>query len=199
MTKGKYIKKILIALIVILNILDFLMAWKYSSFLETNIISIKLGFGWLVLFKIIFMFFVIYIIHKNSYKNEAALFSMSAAFIMMILLFGFGAFSGVRGSQIYEEGEAKEIEEYKKDIIEQTGEAPPPAQVEQYVQQIREETRQYVEKVAIPYYVAAVWQYGIYPFIYAIISFAVYERLLESAKLRKRRQNIKKDEKIIIQ
>ena len=190
-------KIFLIALIWIVSILDIFFASR-AQFLEANPIFLSIGLKYglisLGIAKLVFVSIISYWIWNNSYRSERHLFQFSATLIVILLLWGYGAFTGVYGKITYEKQEEiaieQHIEQKNQQLILERGYPASPQEVEvlegQKKGEIREVVQQKVEEIAIPYYFRLAWFYGIYPYIFTMLSFFVFRKLYDSATFRKR-------------
>lgn len=189
MVKSKF-KIVLIVLLIIVTILDSILALR-TPFLEANPLVILMGsYGWgvIIFLKFLVAAFLIMALISARFKNEKTLFNFSATILVLLVLWGYGAYLSIDLGGNYITQEQEVLEEKAQEIEENTGVAPSPQEMEAIQQNIRTEVKKEAKKIAIPYYTKLIWILGIYPFIFSLVSFSLYEKLLKSAKFKKPRQ-----------
>lgn len=180
-------RKIILALVIIfVAIADLLFALR-NKFLEVNPFVLTFGWGFLIFFKIFLVILVVYFIKNNRYRNETQLFYFSSSITLMILLWGFGALLGLYAGAEYNKEEVQVIQKYEEKVTQETGIAPTQIQIEEYTAEIRQQVKTEVKKRAIPEYIKISWRYGIYPYIFSIVSFSVFSALYPMAIFKKRK------------
>jgi len=180
----KKIQYFLIVLVILVSFFDIFFASR-SKFLEANPIHIYVGFYGLVIIKAAFTVFVCYLIYNNRYRTEKHLFTFSATLILIFLLWGYGIGTGILGGILYQSAEQEHIEVKNQELIEERGYEATQEEVAEITQNYQQSLQQATKKQAIPYYTRVVWLYGIYPFVFSVLSFAIFRRLYRTAKFRK--------------
>ena len=193
--RHKYIKHILIFFVTIATASDILFSALYRPILEGNPLAVNFGLAPLIILKLAIWGFVVYILWKNEYRQESHLFHTVNWVLLISILWGVMAgYTFITAGPAYDQIEEQRIEEYKELVIETTGEEATKEEVATYRGNFRKEVKREIKKIAIPYYIKLVYMFGVYPYVFSLLSFFIYERLIQTAKFKKRRQlNAKKD------
>lgn len=179
-------KVVLIVLTWLITISDSYFATR-AGWLELNpIANSSLGFPVLIGIKLIFAGVMTYFILRNKHRNEAHLFYFSTTLMLIIFLWGYGAFSGIWGYGSYQEAEQEYITQEVIRIEQETGIPPSPQEVEVMREETRAEVQENVREIALPAYVKVVWIFGVFPYAFSCFSFYIFRKLLPTAKLRTR-------------
>lgn len=181
------IKHILAILVWIVTLSDAYLASR-ALFLELNpLASIPyIGFGGLVVIKVLFACLITYWIYKREHKNEVHLFHFAALLMLIFFLWGYGAFSGIYGYAVYEKAEDSYVEIVSQQIEQDTGIPATVEQEEEARQEARAAVKAQVDEIMIPAYTKVVWLFGIIPYAFAYGTFFIWRRLLPTARIKKR-------------
>ena len=184
------IKKILIGLILIVTALDLYFGVTHE-WLESNPIYVTIGWFPLLAIKVGFAIFICWMLWKNKYRHERALFHFSAIIVLLLVTWGFGVVTGFTTSITYEKEEDRVVEQEIQRQEDIRGESFPLIERMEKDLQIRTHMRSEISKetvkIAIPYYLKVVWTIGLFPMVFSLVAFWIYERLLVSAELKQRK------------
>ncbi len=190
--RSKYIKHVMLVLIWIATISDSYFAITYRPFLEANPLVLQLGIWPVVLLKFFTAGIVTYWLFKGKYTKNSQVFRFAAAILLLIIIWGIVVGSlYFQGGEAYDPIELEIVHEYEDKVLEETGSPPTEEQTKTFVTQVRLEVKKNLNPFIIPIYVRLVYTYGVYPLIFSILTFFIYERLLVTAKFKKPRQGKK--------